>query len=83
MECLSSRVCAAGNFRMNSMRPDAKYEEGKLLLQLTLRILDRKHVRVIVDADTEREAWLKLSEKTLTQVWANDADDIFNDLLEK
>ena len=45
---------------MNSMRPDAKYEEGKLLLQLTLRILDRKHVRVIVDTDTEREAWLKL-----------------------
>jgi hypothetical protein len=38
---------------------------------------------VTVDADTEREAWLKLCEKMLTQAWANDADDIFNDLLQK
>ena len=62
---------------------DAIYEDGKLLLQHPLPIPDHAHVRVTVDADTKREAWLKLSEKTLTQVWANDADDIFNDLLQK
>ena len=62
---------------------DAIYEDGKLLLQHPLPIPDHAHVRVTVDADTEHEAWLKLSEKTLTQVWANDADDIFNDLLQK
>jgi hypothetical protein len=62
---------------------DAIYEDGKLLLQYPLPIPDHAHVGVTVDADTEREAWLKLSEKTLTQVWANDADDIFNDLLQK
>jgi hypothetical protein len=31
----------------------------------------------------EREAWLKLSKKSLKKVRDNDADDIFNDLLEK
>ena len=62
---------------------DAIYEDGKLLLQHPLPIPDHARVRVTVDADSEREAWLKLSEKTLTQVWANDADDIFNELLQK
>ncbi len=60
---------------------DAIYEDGKLLLQHPLPIPEHAHVHVTVDADSEREAWLKLSEKTLTQSWANDADDIFNDLL--
>ena len=60
---------------------DAIYEDGKLPLQHPLPIQDHAHLRVTVDADAEREAWLKLSEKTLTQIWANDADYIFNDLL--
>ena len=34
-------------------------------------------------ADLEREAWLKLSEESLRKVWDNDADDVFNDLLQK
>jgi hypothetical protein len=38
---------------------------------------------VTIDSDLEREAWLKLSEESLKKVWDNDADDIFNDLLEK
>ena len=37
-----------------------------------------------VDAwHSEREAWLKLSEDSLKQVWDNDADDVFNELLQK
>jgi hypothetical protein len=33
--------------------------------------------------DLEREAWLRLSEQSLKEVWDNEADDVFNDLLEK
>jgi len=40
-------------------------------------------VRVTIDSDLEHEAWLKLSEDSLKKVWDNDADDVFNDWLEK
>ena len=33
--------------------------------------------------DTEREAWLKLSEESLTKAWDNPDDDVFNELLAK
>jgi hypothetical protein len=38
---------------------------------------------VTINSDLEREAWLKLSQESLKKVWDNDADDIFNDLLQK
>jgi hypothetical protein len=59
------------------------YEDGKLVLQQPLPLPEHSHVRVTIDSDLAREAWLKLSEESLKKVWDNDADDIFNDLLEK
>ena len=37
-------------------------------------------MRVTIESDTEREAWLKLSEESLTKVWYNDADDVFKQM---
>ena len=62
---------------------DAIYEDGKLVLQQPLPLPEHAHVRVTIDTDLEREAWLRLSEESLTKVWDNDADDVFNDLLKK
>ena len=62
---------------------DAIYENGKLVLQQPLPLPEHAHVRVTIESDLERAAWLKLSEESLTQIWDNDADDIFNELLEK
>ena len=62
---------------------DAVYENGKLVLQQPLPLPEHAHVRVTVDSDLERAAWLELSEESLKKVWDNDADDIFNELLEK
>ena len=62
---------------------DAIYENGKLVLQQPLPLPEHAHVRVTVESDLERAAWLKLSEESLKKVWDNDADDIFNELLEK
>ena len=62
---------------------DAIYEDGKLVLQQPLPLPEHARVRVTIDIDLEREAWLKLSEDSLKEVWDNDADDIFNDLLQK
>ena len=62
---------------------DAIYENGKLVLQQPLPLPEHAHVRVTVDSDLEREGWLKLSEESLKNVWDNDADDIFNELIEK
>ena len=62
---------------------EAIYEGGKLVLPRPLSLPERTHVIVIIESDVERNAWLKQSEDTLTKVWANDADDIFNELLKK
>jgi predicted DNA-binding antitoxin AbrB/MazE fold protein len=62
---------------------DATYEDGKLVLQQPLPLPEHAHVRVIIDTDSERAAWLKLSEESLRKVWDNDADEVFNDLLQK
>ena len=62
---------------------EAIYEKGKLVLPRPLSLPENSHVRVTIESDSEREAWLKLSEETLTKVWANDADDVFNALLKK
>jgi predicted DNA-binding antitoxin AbrB/MazE fold protein len=62
---------------------DAIYEDGKLVLQQPLPLPEHAHVRVTIDTDVEREAWLRLSEESLKETWDNEADDVFNDLLEK
>jgi predicted DNA-binding antitoxin AbrB/MazE fold protein len=62
---------------------DAIYEDGKLVLQQPLPLPEHAHVRVTIDSDLERQAWLKLSEESLKKLWDNPADDIFNELLEK
>ena len=62
---------------------DAIYEHGKLVLPQPLSLPEKSHVRVTIESDPEREAWLKLSEESLKQVWGNDADDVFNELLKK
>lgn len=62
---------------------EAIYQDGKLLLSKPLSLPDKSHVRVTIESDPEREAWLKLSEESLRKVWDNDADDVFNELLKK
>ena len=62
---------------------EAIYENGKLLLPGPLALPEKSHVRVTIESDPEREAWLKLSEESLTKVWDNGADDVFNELLKK
>ena len=62
---------------------DAIYEHGKLLLPGPLSLPEKSRVRVTIESDTEREAWLKLSESSLMKTWDNDADDVFNELLKK
>jgi predicted DNA-binding antitoxin AbrB/MazE fold protein len=61
---------------------DAIYENGKIVLPHPLSLPEKSRVRVTIEtADPEREAWLKLSEESLQEVWKNDADDVFNELL--
>jgi hypothetical protein len=62
---------------------DAIYELGKLVLPRPLSLPEKSHVRVTIESDAEREAWLKLSEESLRKTWGNDADDVFNELLKK
>jgi predicted DNA-binding antitoxin AbrB/MazE fold protein len=63
---------------------EAIYQDGKLVLSRPLPLPEKCHVRVTIDTgDSEREAWLKLSEESLMQVWDNAEDDIFNELLSK
>ena len=62
---------------------EAIYEHGRLLLPGPLALPEKSHVRVTIESDMEREAWLKLSEASLAKVWDNDADDVFNELLAK
>lgn len=63
---------------------DAIYEHGKLILPEPLALPERSHVRVTIEAnDAERANWLQLSEASLLKVWGNDADDVFNELLQK
>ena len=62
---------------------DAIYEGGKLLLPKPLSLPEKSRVRVTIESDTEREAWMKLSEEALMKTWDNDADDVFNELLKK
>lgn len=67
---------------------EAIYENGKLVLPQLLPLPDQPHVRVTIEttapaSDTERSAWLKLSEQSLMKAWDNTEDDVFNELLSK
>ena len=56
------------------------YENGKIVLPRPLSLPEKSHVRVTIESDLEREAWLKLSEQAVTKAWGQDADDVFNEL---
>jgi len=62
---------------------EAIYQHGKLVLPRPLSLPENSYMLVTIESDPEREAWLKLSETSLTQYWTNDADDVFNELLQK
>ena len=54
-----------------------------------LPLSEKAHVKVTIDSgtseceDTERSAWLKLSEEALIKTWDNPNDDVFNELLKR
>ncbi len=63
---------------------DAIYENGLLRPLQPLALAENERVRVSVEtleADVERAAWLEQSERRLREIWENDADDVFNELL--
>jgi len=63
---------------------DAIYEHGKLILPEPLALPEKSPVRVTIETDDrERDLWLKISEASLLQTWGDDADDVFNELLQK
>jgi len=67
-----------------TMTVGAIYEDGKLVLAERLSLPEKSRVRVTIESsEVEREMWLELSEKCLTKVWDNDADNVFNELLQK
>jgi predicted DNA-binding antitoxin AbrB/MazE fold protein len=67
---------------------EAIYENGVLKLHHPLPLKDNAQVLVTIQSTgggepDEREAWLRLSEARLTEVWDNPSDDVFNELLDR
>jgi predicted DNA-binding antitoxin AbrB/MazE fold protein len=64
---------------------EAIYEDGVLRLPAPLPLPEKTHVTVTIESkeDTERAAWLELSESSLTTTWNNAGDDVFNELLQR
>jgi predicted DNA-binding antitoxin AbrB/MazE fold protein len=68
---------------------EAIYEDGVLKLPARLPLPERTHVKVTIESeagaseDSERAAWLKLSEESLAATWNNPGDDVFNELLQR
>lgn len=65
---------------------DAVYEGGVLRPLQPLALPEHTQVRVSVETlpeDADRAAWLAQSERRLREVWGNDADDVFNELLSR
>ena len=63
---------------------EAIYEGGLLRPLQPLALAEHSRVRVSVESlpdDPERSAWLRQSERRLREIWENDADDVFNELL--
>ena len=63
---------------------EAIYENGMLKLPSPLPLPEKSRVTVTIETadDSERDAWLRVSEDKLAQAWG-DSDDIFNELLKK
>lgn len=63
---------------------DAIYENGLLRPLKPLALAEHTHVRISVETvenDVERSEWLAQSERRLREIWENDADNVFNELL--
>src|SRR2546429_7229422 len=62
---------------------EAVYENGVLRPLSPLALPEHARVRVVVDdmSDDARAPWLEQSERSLTRVWDNPEDDVFNALL--
>ena len=63
---------------------EAIFEGGLLRPLQPLSLPGRAHVRLSIETlpdDAERAAWLAQSERRLRELWENDADDVFNELL--
>jgi predicted DNA-binding antitoxin AbrB/MazE fold protein len=63
---------------------EAIYEDGVLRLLEPLALAEHTRVRIAVETaetDAERAEWLEQSERRLRDVWENDPDDAYNELL--
>jgi predicted DNA-binding antitoxin AbrB/MazE fold protein len=63
---------------------EAIYEDGMLRPLQPLSLPEHTHVRLSVETlpdDPDRSALLTQSERRLRELWDNDADDVFNELL--
>jgi predicted DNA-binding antitoxin AbrB/MazE fold protein len=75
------RKSVSGDNGIMTTTVEAIYEQGKLLLSSPLSLPEKSHVRVTIESDAEREAWLKLSGDNLLKTWSHPDDDVFNELL--
>ena len=74
-----------GNLGCMTTTVGAIYENGVLRLAFPLPLPERSPVTVTIQtqaSDPEREAWLRTNREKLATAW-DDADDVFNELLEK
>lgn len=62
---------------------EAIYEQGVLKPSTPISLPDGARVKLTIESDTERSAWLKASQNALMKVWENDADDVFNELRDR
>jgi len=63
---------------------EAIYEGGLLRPLQPLALPDHTRVRLSVQTlenDSERTEWLAQSKRRLREIWENEADDVFNELL--
>jgi len=63
---------------------DAIYEEGSFRPLQPMALPEHARVRLMIETvsdDPDRAAWLAQSERCLREVWDNDADEVFNELL--
>ena len=66
-----------------TMMVEAIYEDGVLKPSAPISLPNGSHVKVTIDTDTERAAWLQASQDSLLKTWDNDADDVFNELRDR
>ena len=63
---------------------EAVYEGGVLRPLEPLPLPEHTHVRISVETlpvDSERAEWLEQAKRRLLEVWDNDADEVYNELL--